>query len=518
MPQFQLRPYQDEMTDNLRAELRTRRTTCAVLATGGGKTVIFAGITASASAKNKSVWIGVHREELVEQTSNKLTDFGVPHGVIQGGRPEVNALVQIVMVQSVKSRMHRLTMPDLFIIDECHHAPSKSYGSILSCLPPASKVIGFTATPERLDGKGLGNHFESMVQGPPIQELINLGYLVPPVVYAPPGVDTSKLHTQAGDFVRREAAELMDRAQITGDIIQHYRKYAAGTAAVAFCVSIEHAEHVAEEFNQAGIPSISIDGTLSKEERRSRLAAFKDGTIQVLTSCDLISEGFDLPRIETCILLRPTRSLSLFLQQVGRSLRTDEEHGKERAVILDHVGNTARFGLPDLTRRWCLEGRKEREKQEQEEVVLKVKTCADCFCVYQGSKCPACGKEAKGDGRELVTVDGELVQVQSLRRYVMRSEYDELKSAQSLAELEAVAQRQGIDSMTAKKVLIQRAGSLESLLHLENVLKYKSGWAYYRYRARHGEEGLKQALLAHSPAALRRYRDEEFFANTRRVV
>lgn len=500
---MQLRPYQLEMQNALRVELRSHRSTCAVLPTGGGKTVIFSSISAGAVSRGKTIWIGVHREELIEQTSSKLREFGIGHGVIQGGRPQINSQVQIVMVQSARARLQRLQMPDLLIIDECHHAPAGTYKAIMEALPPASKIIGFTATPERLDGKGLGHHFETMVEGPKVSELITMGYLVPPVVYRVESVDTSALHTRMGDFDKAEAEALMDRSAITGDIVEHYTKHANGLAAVAFCVSVAHAEHLAEAFCAAGIPAISVDGSLPKDVRKNRLNAFRDGTIKVVTNCDLISEGFDLPRLECCILARPTKSLAMYLQQVGRALRTDEARGKSRAIILDHVGNSHRLGLPAKDRIWSLEGRSPRKKKEEEEEnELNVKTCENCFKSYVEKICPYCGfVPEKGPGREIAQVDGELVEVKESRKYVSQAEYQLLTTATDLEMLMLFCGQIGIEFMVGKNVLTQRASSLHELERLEKVLEYKSGWAHHKYRARHGNEGLQAALAARRQAA-----------------
>jgi superfamily II DNA or RNA helicase len=272
-----LRSYQTILTHRARLAIRPiakggegYRSACVVLPTGGG-----------ATRKNKTVWILVHRQELLEQTCEKLRVFGVPHGIISPGQPEINVNVQVAMIQTLRRRLDRWAPPDLIITDECHHAPSKTYTEILEWLPKTTKSLGFTATPERLDGRPLGEHYETLIEGPSIRELIDHPeqYLVPPVVYAPPvDFDPRTLHTKYGDYIKSEMAAGLDRAQITGDVIAHYRKYADGLAAVVFCVSVEHAAHVASEFNNAGISAISVDGKLKKEERKARLNAFRDGS------------------------------------------------------------------------------------------------------------------------------------------------------------------------------------------------------------------------------------------------
>lgn len=497
---MQYRPYQSDMVHEIRLALRPvaagglgHRSVCVVLPTGGGKTIIFAGMVAGAAAKEKSAWAMAHREELVWQMSDKFSLFGVHHGIIKPGVPETPSLVQACMIQTLKNRMGRYRAPDVVIVDECHHTPSSTYSDLLKLLPATTKIIGFTATPERLDGKGLGAHYDHMIQGPTIQELIGLGFLVPPVVYAPPTVDTSGLHTKMGDYVRSEAVDLCDKPKITGDIIEHYKKLANGLAAVAFCITVEHAEHMAREFNAAGIPSASVDGGMTRDARKATLDAFRDGRIQVLTSCDLISEGFDLPRIECAILVRPTRSLGLYLQQVGRALRPAP--GKLRAVILDHVENTLRHGLPDDDRMWFLEGRKSREKKDGD-VEIKCKTCPDCYCVYSTRVCPACGSEGeKRDTLDIEHVEGELVLVETKKKSLEKSELELLRASSSKAHFEELCKQFGIATSTGKNLLIARAWTLSDLRTVGTILGYNKDWAVHRYLSRHGAQGLQEALV-----------------------
>lgn len=494
---MQLRPYQSAMLDDLRSALRPKesgglghRRVCVVLPTGGGKTVIFSAMARGAADRGRRVWAVAHREELIWQMSEKFSMFGVRHGVIKSGYPEAPALIQAAMIQTLKNRLARHQPPDVLIVDECHHTPSKTYTELLKLLPPTTQVIGFTATPERLDGKGLGTTYSHMVQGPSIQELIGLGFLVPPVVYAPPTVDTSALHTRMGDFVRAESEDLLDKPRITGDIIEHYKKLANGLSAVAFCTTVAHAEHVASQFVAAGIPAASVDGRMSKDARKNTLDAFRQGRVLVLTSCDLISEGFDLPKIECVILARPTKSLSLYLQQVGRGLRTDD--GKTRALILDHVENTSRFGLPDDDRDWFLYG-DDSEDKKSNTGGLKVKTCPDCFRCYTTRVCP-CGSEASDRSIDIEHVEGELVQV-SFRKSVLKPEYEQLKTASSIEEIKVLCAAMSFEFTSAKNLLINTAASLPELRHVGRIFGYAHRWAEHRYQGRHGAEALQEALV-----------------------
>lgn len=479
-----LRPYQREMLSDIHAELAEHQAVCAVLPTGGGKTVIFSSMGAGVVARGKTAWFLAHREELVEQMSEKLLMFDVPHGFIRSNIRLCNSAAKVGMIQTARNRLDKLEPPDLLVIDEAHHTPARAYAELVAAMPPTTSIVGFTATPQRLDGKGLGYFYSSLVSGPSTAELISLGFLVPPRVHAPELVDTSKLHIKMGDFNRAEAAELIDKPSITGDAVEHYKRFAMGTAAVAFCVSIDHAVHVANKFNKAGIPSISVDGSLAKEERKRRLDAFRDDKIKVLTSCDLISEGFDLPKIETAILLRPTNSLGLYLQQVGRALRPAP--GKEHAVVLDHVQNWVRHGLPAAEREWKLDGMRSRKKKTDPDNMV-IHTCPDCFHVYEGNRCPLCPKKERGEengGREIEERDGELVEITTIQSWLTASEVDELRTLRARDEIEAFAARVGVTYETARNVLIGSAKTLDDLAAAGRALGYKPNWAHHRFEAR----------------------------------
>lgn len=514
---MQLRLYQDKLKVRARKALRKSDSVCVVLPTGGGKTVIFSAMAKAAVERNKTVWIGVHREELLEQTCKALKFFGIPHGIIAPGIPESACLVQVAMIQTLSRRLSRWTPPDVLIIDECHHAPSKTYQGIINWLPKGSKSLGFTATPERLDGKGLAFQYKVLVVGPQIKNLIDQGWLVPPVVYAPPvDFDPKTLHTKYGDYIREEIAAMLDTPKITGDVVAHYKKFAMGTAAVAFCINVAHAEHVAKQFTDSGIPAVAVFGALDKAERRSRIEAFRQGRIKILTSADLISEGFDLPRIETAILLRPTKSLSLYLQQVGRALRPDPENGKIQAIILDHVQNWKLHGLPDMERDWSLEGRtkRTRAKEEDDEAEIVVTTCGDCFRVYEGKKCPYCGWEEEKKVRakqDVEHVDGNLVHIGAQHNFVKLTadDFTRILKAKDREEMDELKKELKLDKSWLSKFLLVRAQSLPELREACRKLGWKETSAEHRYKARHGEKALEEALDAERIQRCKTYEEAE---------
>ena len=312
----------------------------------------------TAAERGMPSWFIVHRRELINQSSRAFTGEGIKHGIISANY-EVNrtALVQIASIQTLSRRYHKYRVPSLIVWDECHHIAANSWSKIFS-LYPNSVHIGLTATPERLDGTGLDKWFRVMVKGPSVAWLIENKYLSNYKLYAPSKVDLTNVRTRMGDYVGSELTAVVDKPSITGDAIKHYKKLADGKRAVVFCASIEHSKHVVKQFLDAGIPAAHVDGETDINERDAAIRRFRDGTIKILSNVELFGEGFDVPCIEAAILLRPTQSLGLYLQQVGRSLRPNP--GKDYAVILDHAGNCERHGLPDDEREWTLAGREKK--------------------------------------------------------------------------------------------------------------------------------------------------------------
>jgi len=404
-----LRPYQQQAINDLRAAFRNgARAPLLVAPTGAGKTVIFSAIAAATAAKGRSGLVLVHRRELVTQASRKLTDAGVAHGIIAAGMDGANASIQVASVQTLIRRLQKITKPpDLIIIDEAHHAAAGSWQTIINHWPDVP-LIGVTATPCRLDGKGLGNVFDTLIEGPSVQMLTSAGYLSPARIYAPPMVaDLSGIKRRAGDYAIDQAADAMTRPTVTGDAIKHYQTLAGDQQAIAFCCSINHAVSVRDSFATAGISSELLLGNTS--DRDAVVGRFATGETRILVTVDVVSEGFDIPAAGCAILLRPTQSLGLYLQQVGRVLRTAP--GKKHAIILDHVGNVTRHGWPDDVRPWSLEHGAPKQNGQS---APSVRTCPECFAAFKPAPiCPCCGAQCTTSPRELKQVEGEL---QELKR------------------------------------------------------------------------------------------------------
>jgi superfamily II DNA or RNA helicase len=339
------------------------------LATGAGKTLIFGEITKGAAAKGRRVLIAAHRRELVQQASDKLTWAGVPHGVIAAGLDRDHARqVVVASIQTAVRRLGALPRFDLLVIDEAHHSRADTWANLFAHQRDA-RLLGVTATPARLDGKGLGvaagGYFDDLVIGPSTKDLIDAGWLSPARCFVPERtLDFSGVRTVAGDWDPDALAGIVDTAVIAGDAVDHYRRRAEHLPAIAFCVGVDHAENVAAAFRAAGYRAHCVHGGTPKDRRDALIAGLGTGDVQVLTSCDLISEGLDVPSVGCVILLRPTPSLVLHRQQIGRGMRPGD--GKTLTVN-DHVGNVARHGPPETEPRWTLNGIERRPPPDRDD-------------------------------------------------------------------------------------------------------------------------------------------------------
>jgi len=460
---LKLREYQQFGVDKIRQSyIDGMKSPLFVLATGGGKTVIFCHIAHQTSLRGKRVLILVHRVELLRQTSKSLTKSGVKHGLINPKyTPDLFASVQVASVQTLVRRLDRIETPDLIIIDEAHHANAGSWKKIIEAYPNA-KILGVTATPCRGDGRGLGINaggvFDALIEGPSIGELIDENHLVAPIVYAPlKQIDLSDVKIVRGDYDTTQISTIVDKPKITGDAVQHYMKLCPGAPAVAFCVSVKHAENVAEEFRLKGYRAYSVNGEMDDDIRTRILDGLGNGTVDVVTSCDLISEGTDIPAIGCAILLRPTNSTGLYLQQVGRALRTS--NGKEHAIILDHVGNVLNHGMPDAVREWTLEGKKKRRKKAlDDEENIRVQQCQECFMVHEPApKCPSCGFIAPVRESIPDKVDGELTKITSEQKKIIKKE---------------------------RSREVSKARTMTELIEIQKERGYKNGWANFIFNSR----------------------------------
>lgn len=543
-----LRDYQEEAVSLVRMAFRTYDSVILVLATGAGKTVCFSYIARSAAEKGKNVLILAHRDQLIKQASSKLRDYDVEHGIIMAGfTPNPRAKVQVGSVQTLVRRIEGYAkraqgaydkvladsiaagMPqedaeakakaafsacipkfDIIIVDECHLSAAASYQKIFKFWPKA-KILGVTGSPVRLDNKPLGKDhggtYQHMVKGISIGKLIERSYLVRPVVYgAEQELDLSSVKTSMGDYQAEALAELVDKPRITGNAVRQYQKICPGAPAVAWCITIEHATHVAEEFNANGIPAVMLCGDHDGPYRDKVLKMLDSGEIKVVSFVGILVEGVDCPAISAIILLRPTLSLASYLQVIGRGLRPYTHRDgtkKEVCYVLDHASMWSKHGFADQERDWSLDwGEKMKAKKKAKEETVDVKQCPKCYLCHEPSPvCPACGHVYEVKGRKLEKVDGELVEItpeMAEQHKLKNQKKTEVGRAQSLEELQRIAAERGYKPSWAQHVYESRmkkkaptppppppVPSMEELLEMDldqltkvqNAQGWPPGWA-----------------------------------------
>lgn len=451
---LEMRSYQADVIARVRATLRngTRRILLC-LPTGSGKTVLAAHILAAAAERGKRSWFCVHRRELLDQSVTTFIEAADIHtGIVSAGYPNSPlAPVQVCCVPSLARRLPALCDPDLIVWDEAHHVASRSWSDIAQAYPHAVH-IGLTATPQRLDGRGLGAHFDALVCGPSTADLIASGNLSPYRFYAPgAAVNLDAVHRVGGDYHKRELAGAMEQSSVVGDALSHYQAHCDGGRALVFAWNIEASERIAAQFVAAGIAARHVDGETARAERMQVMREFRNGQVQVLCNVDLFGEGLDVPSVDAVFLLRATQSLGLYLQQVGRGLRA--AHGKPFVRIFDHVNNWERHGLPDDARQWSLAGTVKRAREQ----AVAAKRCAQCFGVCRPSAhaCPYCGALFITQAREVEQVDGVL----------QETDVDALRTLRG--------QRQDF---------YQQCSTLAEWIALEKKLRYKRGWGFMMHQ------------------------------------
>ena len=422
---MKLREYQAELIGRIRLSImHGHKSIVSVLGCGGGKSVIQAEIAHSATDKGNRVLFLVHRKELCEQISNTFTAQGVDMD-----------RCSVSMVQTVSRHIDKLPKPQIIITDEAHHSTANSYKKIYEAFPEALR-LGFTATPCRLNHGGLGEVYDKLITSVTTQWLIENNYLSPYKYYSVKLADTSGLHIKAGDYKADEVAELMQNSEIYGETVKQWEKLAKNKKTIAYCASVEAAEETAEQFRQAGYTAASLSGSTPKELRAQIMQDFRDSKIMILTNCELFGEGLDVPDCECTVLLRPTQSLTLYIQQSMRSMRYMP--GKT-AIIIDHVGNCYLHGLPDDNREWTLE-----PKAKQQNMV-KIRECPMCFSVYPPTKqkCPYCGYAAVKEiqRKEKKTVEIDLVEMQR-QEDIKNTKYSDL-TAETWSDVERIRKARG---------------------------------------------------------------------------
>ena len=462
---MELRNYQEQaITDLSNSLAEGNKQVILQAATGSGKTVMAAALVKRAVDKGNTVLFLAHRRELITQCSNKLNLFGISHGIIMAGQlNESWHSVQIASVDTLRARAlssNRMSLPkaDIVIIDECHRSLSKTYRNLISKYDK-SFILGLTATPCRGDGLGLGHVYTDMVCAPSIKRLTNEGHLVPAKYFAPTIPDLAGIKLMAGDYNKKQLSIRMDTPKLVGDVVTNWLSIANGKTTVVFASSVQHSINLMESFQGIGIAVGHIDGSTPTEERDLTLKQLEDGEITVLCNCLVLTEGWDCPSAEVCVLARPTKSLGLYLQMVGRVLRPKD--GKDSATIIDHSGAVYEHGFIDDEFEWDLDPSKKIQEKKKRETNRESKpiTCEKCFTVYEKVReCPSCGTVFIRKGRALITGEGELSEVNKATRKAKKKEYSTDQKKTWYAMLRGYALTRG----------------------------YKDGWAFYKYHDKFG--------------------------------
>lgn len=422
IPTMKLRDYQHDIINLVRSSFsRGHVRVLAVLPPGAGKTVCFAYMAYQHVSRTPSarVWFLVHRRELVEQARATFTAWGL-----------TDTHIYVGMVQTISRRLSRGITPEdtptLIIYDEAHHATSTTWQRIVSAYPRVP-TVGLTATPARLDGDALGAVFDDLCVGVDAPWLIARGYLADYDYYAPRTVDMHTVTVRGADYDQSDVADVLLKSHIYGDVLKYLD---TSRKTIIYCPTVAFSRDLASRIPGA----VHFDADTPTHERDRIVSNFRDGTVRVLTNVDLIGEGFDVPDCDTVMLLRPTQSVTLYIQQAMRGMRP---HGNKRATIYDFVGNCYRHGLPTDHREWSLSGRV-RAYNPSAEPDVTARMCGQCLRVYAGvgAACPYCGHH-NGKTRAQIQADekAELERIESATRIESRKKQGRAKTYAELVQL-----------------------------------------------------------------------------------
>lgn len=459
---MELRQYQQDCIDDLTTEASNgKKKIILQLPCGAGKTVIASRIIQHATSSGKKCLFLVHRRELLWQAVDKLEKYGMSCGIILAEEPHDPTLpIQVASIQTLYSqavKRMKITMPkaDIVFVDEVHHSlSSKTWQKIIENYKN-SYIIGLTATPINRLGRGMNGMFESLLCGPKISNLIDLGHLVPVKYFVPSIPDLKGVKVRQGDYAEDQLEARMDKPELIGDICVNWSRIAPTRKTIVFASSVKHSIHIAERFNSIGVRAEHLDGESEKIKRDSIIKEFSQGNLQVLTNCALFTEGTDIPAASCLVFARPTKSLLLYLQVAGRVLRPFP--GKSDAIVIDHAGVIYEHGVIEQDWKWELDYQdrtiNELMSRSKKEKSKKQITCGSCSLLYSGQlHCPACGWKPKVRGENVPTYEAYLYE---LEKETIAPIEDQQKWWQEL---------QGY-----------------AVLH-----QYKRGWAWFKFKEKFG--------------------------------
>ena len=462
---MQLRPYQEEVKSKIRESFQKgNKSVMLQLPTGAGKTVSFVNIARDVIEQGKSVLILVHRVELIRQTYEKCLRHQLDVSVIHADfMYRKYCKLQIASVATLANRVkstNTKSLPDSFdliVIDEAHHATANSWRKILDFYPEA-KVLGVTATPVRSNGEGFDDLFDDLVIGVTPKFLIENGYLAKPRIFANPlRFDLSKIKVKStGDYNEKDLVRSYEQSTTYGDLIKTWRDKADNMRTVVFGINIDHVKKIVDAFNEEGIPAVHLSSDFDTVTRNRTINDFRDGKVKILANVNIVTEGFDLPAIEAVMLVRPTKSLSLYLQMVGRGLRPAE--GKDRAIILDHADCVAIHGFPEQDRIWSLKGSKYTNADDIELPKFKYKD-VQTGELFEPRELPQHVTEI-----ELIEVDGDTFR---------RAELDNLFELQAKKSFKA-------GWVWYEFVNKYQVPTKEEIDYIQDKAGYKPAWGYFK--------------------------------------
>lgn len=438
---MELRDYQQDLYDKTKDAFRAgKKRVLVCVGCGAGKSYIFAKM---AQQTKGDVLVLTHRQELRDQTARLFADNGI------------NARIEMILTEA--NRLGQYPKPALIITDEAHLSRSNSWMRVLDYYD--THTVGFTATPVRLDGKPLGDIYDTLVTGVSVRWLIDHQRLAPYEYYAPTAVETDGLRVQCGDYVIRDLEQLMTDRAIYSDVLKSWERFAKGEKTIAYCVSVKHAKETAEMFSAAGYPAVEIDGATPQKKRAEIMQDFRDGKITVLCNVGIISEGVSIDDVSCCLLLRPTESHALYWQQGMRSMRY--QPGKV-AKVIDCVGNYSRNPLFDADVEWSLTESVRKKPKINENGDFFIRTCPACFKVFKTAPvCPYCGsayplspREIKAhEDIELARITAEEAEKAERKRKQARMEQGKAKT---FPELLAIGKERGYKNPAAWAYAVMR--------------------------------------------------------------
>lgn len=437
---YQLFDYQQKLVNETREKLAQGNYGVLIVSPpGSGKSVVIAEIARLTTLKKNRILFFVHRKELVNQIKDSFIKQDVDL-----------KYCTILTVGKVANRLNILAKPDLIIVDESQHSRAKTYQKIFNYYSDIPR-LGFTGSPWRLSGKGFKDIYSAMVLGPTTKWLIKNKKLAPFTVYGYQLGDKSTLKSgSTGDYTKK-SLDKYTKSIIHGDIVKSWLKFAKDRKTIIYCHSTSFSKEVAQSFRDAGINAVHADAKTPESKRDKIMADFKKSKIKILCNVDLVSEGFNVPDCSCVVLLRPTQSLVIYLQQSMRAMRYQPN---KHAIIIDQVGNFERFGLPDTDYKWTLEDRDKHPHRESSTDGIQIKTCPDCFAVIKADsvKCPICGHDFS-------------IEIRKIKQ----------KKDQELRAIKA--EQFHIDLIAKKKV--SELSSFKELTMYAKAKHYKNGWAWH---------------------------------------